>query len=229
MLVGTALLCVSPTALGQSESPPIWKGVFSAAQAERGKAVVDAHCIRCHAASRPLSGDLFMLHWEGHTVARLFRKMKETMPPNQADAVSDQEKLDALAFVLQQNGFPAGEADVADVDALAALHILPREGPRPMKTGMAAEVIGCLSKSTGSSWVVTNATDPAPSTVDSSDLTAAAAAPLGTQTFQLLFPPKDPEPLNGKKVHVIGLLIRHASGDRLNVIALAPVAQTCTQ
>jgi hypothetical protein len=227
----TALLWVGvPTALAQSDPPPIWKGIYSAAQAERGKAVIAAHCITCHGDQRPLSGDPFMVHWEGHTVARLWRRISETMPVNRVTSVTDDEKLDALAFVLQLNGFPAGDADLTnEAAALAVLQILPREGPRPMRTGMAAEVVGCLTKGAGS-WQVTNATEPVPSAMDlfESNLKAAAAAPLGTRTFQLLYPSTDAEPHAGKKVHVKGLLIIRPAGDRINVFSVEPLAPTCS-
>jgi hypothetical protein len=70
LLFVVALLSLTAPMVAQSDPSPIWKGVFGEAQAERGKAVVDTHCIRCHGLNRPLSGDPFMLHWEGHTVAR---------------------------------------------------------------------------------------------------------------------------------------------------------------
>ena len=30
------------------DTPRIWQGVFTAGQADRGKAAYDQHCIRCH-------------------------------------------------------------------------------------------------------------------------------------------------------------------------------------
>src|ERR1041384_1524382 len=52
--------------------PQIWSGIFSAAQAERGRALVSARCASCHARNNPLTGDAFMLHWEGHDVGGLY-------------------------------------------------------------------------------------------------------------------------------------------------------------
>jgi mono/diheme cytochrome c family protein len=230
LLAGAALLLVVPPAFAQSE-PPIWSGVYSAAQAERGKEVVTRHCVRCHGENRPLSGDMFMLHWEGHTVARLLRKIKETMPVQQIKTVSDADKLDAMAFILQENGFPPAETDAKDDPAaLAPLKILLREGPRPMRSGMVAEIVGCLAKGAGTTWQLTNSTEPAATALDQfeSDLKAAAEAPPGTLTFQLMFPP-EPEPHVGKKVLVKGLLLRRPAGDRLNVISIEPVALACSQ
>lgn len=214
----------------QPEPPPIWKGVYSQAQAERGKAVVARHCTRCHGAQRPLSGDLFMLHWEGHTLARLWRRINETMPVNAVESVSEAEKLDSLAFVLQANGFPSGESEMTgDLAALSAFRVLPREGPRPLKTGMTGEIVGCLTKGTGSAWVVTNATEPVTTTIDvDADVKAASETPLGANTFELIYhPATSADPLIGKKVLIRALVIRRPAGDRLNVFTLDPVGAEC--
>ena len=184
-IIGLVGVCLAQPASAQTE-PAIWKGVYRAEQAERGQAVITTHCVRCHGDQRPLSGDLFMIHWEGHTVARLWRKIREQMPVNQVATVSEGDKLDALAFILQLNGFPAGQSDVSgELASLGPLQILPREGPRPLRTGMAGEAVGCLTKGGGSVWQLTKATEPIASAVDlfESDLKAAAAAPLGASTF----------------------------------------------
>jgi mono/diheme cytochrome c family protein len=222
----------APSAWAQNDAPAIWKGVFSQAQADRGRTVLETHCVRCHAPDRDraLAGEIFELHWGGRTVDRLFRKMRETMPPKQVSMVSDADKLDALAAVLEQNGFPPGEKDLTgDETTLVALRMLPREGPLPMKTGMFVEVIGCLSQDPKSTWLVTNATDPVPSSLDDPalDPQRAAAAALGSQTVPLLYPSPDPAPHRGKKVRVQGLLIRNTAGDRINMIALTPLAADC--
>lgn len=224
------LPALPPGVSAQSELPAIWRGVFTAEQADRGKAVIAAHCARCHGGDRALSGDIFMLHWEGKTAGRLLRKMKETMPPAQVSAVSDREKLDALAFILQLNGLPAGEGELKDDPALLeSLNIVPHDGPRPMRTGMVAEVVGCVTKGPDASWLLTNATEPAPTALDSSesDRQRAAETPLGGQTFRLLYLSPSPEAHIGKKAVVQGLLIRNPSGDGLNVITLTPLGTDC--
>src|SRR5215510_6914922 len=117
-------LVVSGRIVAQSDpakAPLIWTGVFSDAQAERGKAVLSARCASCHGRNQPLSGDGFMLHWEGHDVGRLFQKIRDTMPPRSV-AVPEQEKLDAVAYILQENGYPSGTKDLSvDVAVLTTI------------------------------------------------------------------------------------------------------------
>jgi quinoprotein glucose dehydrogenase len=147
----------------QGPDPQIWSGVFSPDQAERGRAIVAGQCTQCHNQNRPLNDAVFMLHWEGHSLARLFRKIRDTMPPGRTDDLSDRDRLDIVAFVLQQNGFPTGEQELAQDDALLeGLRILPRGGPRPMRSGAVVEVEGCLTEVSAFRWRITNATEPMP-------------------------------------------------------------------
>lgn len=218
-------------AAAQTSDPQIWTGVFSPAQAERGRAIVAAHCTQCHGQNRSLSDDVFMLHWEGHDLARLFRKITDTMPPGRVGQLTDAEKLDALAYMLQQNGFPAGAQDLAPQDAvLANIRILPRGGPRPMRSGAVVQVIGCLDEVSEFRWQLTSATEPAPSALEETrDVQPAAGAAIasGTQTFQLLNPFPSPAAHVGRQVQVRGLLIRSPAGDRINVLSLAPMGTMC--
>jgi hypothetical protein len=241
------------TTFAQSSDPQIWSGVFSTSQAERGRTVFTSHCARCHGPNRSLNDDVFMLHWEGHNLARLFRKIKESMPPGTDSALTDTEKLDALAYILQQNRFPEGQQDLSDNEtSLEGIRILPRGGPRPMRTGAVVEVIGCLTQTPASSWLVTNATEPAPTVLgekrdpaddgrstplrapryggqamDPPSRSALGRASDGQSTFQLLSPYPNPAPHAGRRVQVKGLLIRNPAGDRINVMALEPIGDSC--
>ena len=77
-----------------------------------------------------LVGNPFMVKWETHTVQRLFHKIRDTMPSVGSTDVSNSEKLEAVAFILQQNGFPAGSTELTENDAvLASLRIVPKGGP----------------------------------------------------------------------------------------------------
>jgi S-disulfanyl-L-cysteine oxidoreductase SoxD len=218
-------------AFAQSSDPKLWNGVFSASQAERGRAVFTAHCVRCHGSNRSLSDDVFMLHWEGHNLARLFRKIKETMPPGTNSSLTDVEKVDALAYILQQNRFPEGQLDLSDDEtSLEGIRILPRGGPRPMRTGALVEVIGCLAQTPASTWQVTNATEPVPTVLEEKrDARDDGRSTIddGRSTLQLLSPYPNPAPHAGRKVQVKGLLIRNPSGDRINVMALEPIGDSC--
>ena len=74
------------TTLIAQDPPPIWAGVYTAAQAERGRSVVAAHCGECHhedlsgGEGPALVGSSFMVKWEMQSVERLFHKIRDTMP-----------------------------------------------------------------------------------------------------------------------------------------------------
>lgn len=210
-------------------APIVWTGVYSLEQADRGKAVVAAHCAPCHGSSQPLSGDIFMLHWQGRDVARLFQKIKDTMPPrNQSAMVGENDKLDAVAFILQQNGFPQGAGDLQrDEAALAQIKLVPREGVPQLRSGSVVRAFGCLQRGEGSVWKLVSSTAPEPTELDSWASTDAPANVRGTGTIELLNPFPSPTALLGKIVQVQGFLIRDASGDQINVIALALAAESC--
>jgi hypothetical protein len=94
------------------------------------------------------------------------------------------------------------------------------------------EVVGCLSQ-TGANWVLTNASDPAPSTTSFTTpeaVKAAADKPLGTERFQLLGTgPFSPDVHKGHKMVVRGFLIKSGSETRINLSSFQMVAETCTK
>ena len=80
----------------------IWNGVYTAAQATRGKTTFDTTCTRCHGADLagtngpPLVGDKFFANWETDSLNSLFVKIRDTMPPNSATILEPEAKLDIL-------------------------------------------------------------------------------------------------------------------------------------
>ena len=112
-LVAAFTISIS-TALIAQDPPPIWAGVYTTTQAERGATVIQRHCSECHhddlsgGEGPALAGSTFMVKWEMQSVERLFHKIRDTMPEVGSTDVTDSEKLDSVAYILQQNGFPAG-------------------------------------------------------------------------------------------------------------------------
>jgi cytochrome c len=98
----------------QNPEPRIWQGVYSTAQAERGKTSFNSSCLRCHGdklqgnTAPALSGDRFFTTWGSEPIASLFAKIRDTMPPNFGTSIDDQTKLDIVAYILQTNGYPGG-------------------------------------------------------------------------------------------------------------------------
>lgn len=221
-------------ALGaQTPAPDIWQGVYSTAQAERGKTVYLNACIRCHGAdlagttAPALKGDRFFDTWGGDSVSRLFEKIRDTMPPNFGTILDDAAKLDIVAFILQTNGYPAGK-DLPSGNALASIQIL-RRGEQPKVQNFAlVQAVGCLSRN-DNQWVLRNSSNPVATTEGAPDdaaLAAAASMPLGGGTFVLLSAaPFNPGANEGRKVEARGLIYQEPGDALLTVTSLKSVGQ----
>src|SRR5207247_2074462 len=112
-----AVLAAAVAAFAQQTAPPkkIWDGVFTTAQARRGKAEFDQTCSRCHNLALigsergpAIKGATFLSHYEKGTAADLFIKIRDDMPQGGPGTLSEDVKIDILAYILQQNGFPEG-------------------------------------------------------------------------------------------------------------------------
>lgn len=219
-----------------AQAPPsdIWQGVYSTAQAERGRAVYLSACLRCHGpdlagtTAPALRGERFFETWGGDSIGRLFEKIRDTMPPNFSTTLDDGAKLDIVAFILQGNGFPAGAELSLGRPALASVRIL-RKGEQPRVENFAlVHSVGCLVRD-GREWVLRDASDPAATTADrpgADDLTAAATTPLGTQRFVLLSAaPFNPVASEGRKVEARGLVYQEGSESLLTVTSVVRVGE----
>jgi mono/diheme cytochrome c family protein len=211
LIVGFAVLAAAVSLRGQAPRPRIWQGVYTAAQAERGKAAFSTTCLRCHNADLSgdrgpaLKGERFMTTWGGGTVTRLFEKIRDTMPPFATSTIDDRTKLDIITFILQTNGFPAGEKELV-ADDLEAIEIVA-QGEQPKVQNFArVQVVGCLAPGDTDKWVLTNSSEPVVAADNSS---ASLPAPLGTGRVVLINAAQfDPAKQVGSKVEARGLIYR---------------------
>lgn len=103
-------------------------GVFSLAQAARGKAVYDRDCAACHGTDfepaqgvPPLTGPAFLANRKGKTLADLYAQVSLTMPPGAGGSLPDADYLAVIAFLLQANGFKEGDELPADREGQQAI------------------------------------------------------------------------------------------------------------
>ncbi|HSM35509.1 MAG TPA: c-type cytochrome [Longimicrobiales bacterium] len=115
----------------------IWDGVFSAAQAERGGALYEAPCGRCHGrrldgasddpdmrSSPPLARAAFLRRWDGRSLATLYEYIRATMPESTPGSLPDQEYIDLIAYMLATSGAEPGEEELMpDPVSLAGVRI----------------------------------------------------------------------------------------------------------
>lgn len=126
---GTARAAAQASAPGRS----IWDGVFSEAQAARGKQEYLPACGQCHsedllgAVGPALTGPAFMDRWNGSTVNDLVQMVRRTMPQEAPDSLELGVYLDIAAYMLTSAGVPAGAVDLpAEAEAMKQVTITSR-------------------------------------------------------------------------------------------------------
>jgi len=113
LLIGIATTFAVVVLAGQQRSGG--SGTFTSAQATAGRAAYQANCAGCHQPdlggqgdAAPLRGTAFLQACGARTTKELLSFMQLTMPPQRPGALSPQEYLDIVAFILEQNGAAPG-------------------------------------------------------------------------------------------------------------------------
>ena len=116
-------------------SHSVWDGVYSPEQAARGKTAFLAQCARCHGETllggedtRPLVDEDFLGRWNGRSVGVLVEITRVTMPSDGPGRLSRRQTTDLIAYLLSENGFPAGESDLkSNLALLNQIQIEPKK------------------------------------------------------------------------------------------------------
>lgn len=91
--------------------------VYSKVQADSAKAQFEKICAECHPFTEagkkkpkdvPLGGETFFDNWTGRSLGDLTTTIALTMPNDGSAVVSEEEARHLVAYILQQNDFPAG-------------------------------------------------------------------------------------------------------------------------
>ena len=227
-VIVATLFLVAVAVDAQAPQPRIWQGVYTAAQAERGKATFLVTCQRCHNADLSgdrgpaLKGERFMTTWGGGGVNRLFEKIRDTMPPFATSTLDDATKLDIVTFILQTNGFPAGQKDLAAADLESVDIVAQGEAPKAQAQNFArVQVVGCLARGAESRFVLTNASEPVAAANDNVSL--PVPSPGAGRVMLLNAAPFKPETQVGQRVEARGLVYRDERETLLTVSALKAV------
>lgn len=116
---GVAALAVSYSAFAQGAGAAASAGVYTDAQAGRGKAIYDAQCAACHGGtlagadmSPPLAGGTFLANWSNQPLSELANRIRTTMPMDNPGTLSTAQTADVVAFILKSNGFKAGTTEL---------------------------------------------------------------------------------------------------------------------
>lgn len=122
LLMAAGLACFAAIVCAQSagSTQTVWSGVYTKAQAAHGKELYSKNCASCHgdnlegkvisdSSSPPsLKGERFVMNWVDTTVQDLHTRLRTTMPPAMPGSLKNEEYTDILAFLLEQNAYPAG-------------------------------------------------------------------------------------------------------------------------
>src|SRR5207253_4657185 len=97
----------------------VWDGVYTSAQAARGKAPFERSCARCHnvelAGSQrgpALKGNVFWSKYDNDNLGTLFGYIRDNMPQDGPSLVADEMKADILAYIMSVNGMPTGNDEL---------------------------------------------------------------------------------------------------------------------
>ena len=233
-----ALTSAHPIKAQEAEEPSVWDGVYSAEQALRGKKLYEATCSRCHgedlsgANARPLAGESFIRDWGGLKLDGVLTRAM-TMPPGASGSLGDAGYVDIIAYVLEVNEFPHGEAELTAERAGDVL-VYGADGPDAVPNFAMVQVVGCLARD-DRTWIVTDGSEPIrtrdPDASTGDVLALTQAMPLGGNTFELMYVFPDPDPYEGHRVEAKGFLIRREDDagalDAINVTTVASLEAAC--
>ncbi len=135
---------VAGLAAGSGDAGPVtsvWDGVFTAAQAARGRLAYSGGCGFCHGrrlngapddpdmrSTPPLARARFLREWDGRSLASLYEYTRVTMPEDNPASFTDEEYADVIAYMLSISGMPAGDEELLpDSQSLARIVIRPRQ------------------------------------------------------------------------------------------------------
>ena len=128
--------CSTAPGTVQTSSPPpvedvasattIWDGVYTTAQADRGRTVAQASCFGCHSQNE-WATPMFLRVWSGRPVGDLYENLRMTMPYDAPGRLSREEYSELVSYMLRLNNAPAGDADLpSDAAGLSSILMAPR-------------------------------------------------------------------------------------------------------
>ncbi|MCA9839792.1 MAG: c-type cytochrome [Trueperaceae bacterium] len=101
--------------LSQTKAEKASIGYFQKDQARQGKTVFAQHCANCHGprlrgiSAPALIGTGFWTSWKDKKVQQLSNYIRTKMPQGQEGTLPDEFYFASTAYILEQNGLPAGE------------------------------------------------------------------------------------------------------------------------
>jgi quinoprotein glucose dehydrogenase len=134
-IIVATIAAAGSTLAGQTPARSVADGVYTEAQATRGRMIYADRCAACHGEQATgdsvtmapaLVGETFTAAWKEKTVGDLFSLVRDTMPQNEPGALTAAQYADVLAHILSINNFPRGTGELeANADALKQIRFSP--------------------------------------------------------------------------------------------------------
>lgn len=236
------VLCLTPVAQSQRAPGTILDGVYSEAQAARGRALYTIHCAACHGnalegiSAPELTGTRFTERWREGTLDGIYNFIRLRMPPGRAasaNPIPDGDHVDIVTYVLKANDYPIGSAELVPGVLLSVLFV-GKKGPQPVPDGALVLTVGCLSQADNGTWVLLSATEPVRTrseTSNAAEVKASSQKKAGTLVFRLadLDAVSDfaPDVHKGHKMQAKGYLVRQPNAERISLSAMDIVDSSC--
>jgi len=133
--------------------------VFTAQQAANGAGLYVRSCIECHGATLrggeagpALTGAGFWGKWAGQSLGAFYQITASTMPVNNPNGFGAGEYTDLVAFILQQNGLPAGQVALAS-SAAELIAIVLDESSEPVRVASVANGADISQREVNAEWL----------------------------------------------------------------------------
>ena len=223
----------APAATTERASRTVWDGIYTEAQAQRGRGFYAEHCASCHGANlegaehRALKGDRFWATWQDTTVDRLLTHVGTNMPHSEDGSLKGtlgaRVYADIVAYILSSNQFPAGASELAET-SIGGVRIVKKDGSGELPAGSLAHVVGCLEKGTGRNWTLVKGSRPT-RVIEGQNVDRNA--PLGDREFALMFVLTPLDKFVGHRMSVRASLMGEGGSQGLNVTTIESVSSTC--
>lgn len=114
-----AWLVAAFVGVAAQERTTVWDGVYTEAQAERGRVAYAQSCASCHAddlrgrsTAPSLVEESFAFLWDDMSIGDLFERTRTRMPSDRPGSLPGATYADIVAFIAQKNGYPAGATEL---------------------------------------------------------------------------------------------------------------------
>ena len=118
-VVVVATIAFGATGLAQEKT--VNDGVFTEAQVSAGQMVYDAQCKTCH--NMRFYRDT-LRSWNNQPLLYLWESIMGTMPADNPGSLMFEEYTDVIAYILSENGFPAGESELDPDNGMDSIAIV---------------------------------------------------------------------------------------------------------